>query len=381
MEITIVQVLWAGLYAGMMFLAVFALRRYAQRAATDTRHAGTPLGWALGYAALTFGYALLSQAGATHWTCLGFMFAVIGVAFLVLSILEVRGWSTWFVVSLSPRAGCVSSVSLLLAAAWCFGAEDLVGCLGVAVFLAAEYLARSDRRAAQEVLNLEQRTALLERMSHNLRTPVGAIGSLVDALASGAVTDEQERARYLALMRSETDRLSTGLERMLRSARGQLARELDCVTVSVAEFVKQAGERWQTRLPGLRTEATGVFEGTIDVDQVSEAIDALLDNAMRYGGDEVVLTMAAEDVDHGEGHPEEHYVVLAVSDNGPGVPEDERARLLERAQRGEGRTAGQGGFGLGLWAVKTICEAHGGTLSIEDGSRFVMRLPCKKPAA
>ena len=95
----------------------------------------------------------------------------------------------------------------------------------------------------------------------------------------------------------------------------------------------------------------------------------LVDNAARHGGDSCVVTARAT----ADG------VELSVSDDGPGIPETERERVLERFYRVDGARGANGGSGLGLAIVTEIVELHGGTIQITDhpprGCRVTVSLP------
>jgi signal transduction histidine kinase len=102
-----------------------------------------------------------------------------------------------------------------------------------------------------------------------------------------------------------------------------------------------------------------------------------LENAIRHTppGTHVQASVAQRD-----GH-----VVLAVQDDGPGVPDDVRERIFERFVRAGGDGAASGGTGLGLAIVRAVAESHGGSVRLEQpragGTRFVVRLPREQAAA
>ena len=70
--------------------------------------------------------------------------------------------------------------------------------------------------------------------------------------------------------------------------------------------------------------------------------------------------------------------VLTVADDGPGIPADERERVFQRFTRLDDARSADGGAGLGLAIARDIAERHGGTLTLDDGSRFVLRLPVER---
>ena len=96
-------------------------------------------------------------------------------------------------------------------------------------------------------------------------------------------------------------------------------------------------------------------------------IDNLVENAVRHGGDQVVVRLVHDD----------HTLVLTVDDDGPGVPEPERERIFDRFSRGAG--AKSPGSGLGLALVAQQAQLHDGRVEVGDseqgGARFSVRLP------
>jgi signal transduction histidine kinase len=104
-------------------------------------------------------------------------------------------------------------------------------------------------------------------------------------------------------------------------------------------------------------------------DQLARVVRNLVDNAVRYAQSRVEVSVRAED----------EAVVLAVDDDGPGIPSSDRARVFERFTRlGEDRSRDDGGAGLGLAIVKAIVDRSGGTVAIHDsplgGTRVEVRL-------
>lgn len=208
-----------------------------------------------------------------------------------------------------------------------------------------------DRQAARDTI--------LQRLSHELRTPAASVRSLVDALAHPNTSDA-ERSQFLDLVRSEAERLSVGIDRLLQAARGDASVKVDPVQLDLAEWAEGVRARWVARLPGLIVHADRPSPALADPERLDEAVDALLDNARIYGGPDVVLGVSADRI--------------SVEDNGEGVPPRDRARILDKFERIEGRVNDPGGHGLGLWAVGEVARAHGGKLTIEGSSRFVITL-------
>ena len=123
---------------------------------------------------------------------------------------------------------------------------------------------------------------------------------------------------------------------------------------------------------GITIDVSGVSGGQVlgDVDQLRRVVRNLLDNAVRHARATVTIELD-EDGD---------ATVLAIADDGPGIPPDDRERVFERFTRlDDARTRANGGTGLGLAITRDIVEAHGGTVSVDprhgQGTRMVTRLP------
>ena len=178
----------------------------------------------------------------------------------------------------------------------------------------------------------------------------------------------------MATARRELLRLSTLAEELLDLSRldaavamrseavelGELARAV------AAEFGLRAGER---EIALEFAPPDGACWALGDPDAVARVVRILIDNAIRYGGGEPICVTAAEGALH---------ATVEVADRGPGVPEEERARIFERFYRGRSRGS-EGGFGLGLAIGSELAERMGGTVELADrpggGTRFTLALP------
>ena len=140
--------------------------------------------------------------------------------------------------------------------------------------------------------------------------------------------------------------------------------DLDDIVLAEAEAQRDA--------PAITIDTSGVSAGQVrgDARQLPRLVRNLLENAIRFGRSRVVLTLSEA----------RGLTVLAVDDDGGGVPGEQRERVFERFTRlDSARDREHGGAGLGLAIARAIAEAHGGTLEIEDsalgGARFVLSIP------
>ena len=230
----------------------------------------------------------------------------------------------------------------------------------------------------------ESRRDFVANVTHELKTPIGAISLLAEAIEDAA--DDPDAVRHFAgRMSTETARLNELISQIIALSRLQSSDPLlaavpieldEEVDVVLDQFREQAGKRRITlrhqRWPG------AVIRG--DRDQIEAALRNLIQNAIAYSevGARVVITTRRVSDAAGD------WVEVGVSDNGIGISDADQQRVFERFFRVDyGRSRAHGGTGLGLSIVKHIAAAHGGTVSVwsrlGQGSTFTLRLPALHP--
>jgi two-component system sensor histidine kinase KdpD len=219
------------------------------------------------------------------------------------------------------------------------------------------------------------RRALMGAASHDLRTPLAAVKTAVSSLRqAGTRLSEEDRAELLELIEQQSDRLArlvTNLLDMTRIESGAL--EIRPTAMPLDELVDEAlgnlgGSVGHERV---RVEAPDDLPMLrIDHVLVSQVLANLLDNAERVSPEgsmiRVTATVAPGSADR---------IEIAVSDEGPGIPHNERDRVFEMfSQNGRG-----GGAGLGLAIAKAFVEAHGGLIWVDPntviGARIIFTVP------
>ena len=228
--------------------------------------------------------------------------------------------------------------------------------------LAADALRRSDT----------VKTAVIQAVSHDLRTPLATIEQALDGLESGdLVLTDDDRTALLETIRAEHGRLKRLVENLLDLSRIQAqAAEAHPQVWTIEELVSQALDE----LPGgERVVVTAPEElppVRVDAVQIQRALANVLENALRVSpSDEPVsvrLTATRQDV------------LIRVTDRGPGIPESERERIFEPFHRVTGRPD-EPGAGLGLAIARGFTEANGGRMWLESregqGASFVLAFP------
>jgi signal transduction histidine kinase len=278
----------------------------------------------------------------------------------------------WRLVLRHRRGSVEQAVSAALARNLALSALVL-GVLGAGMALLVAS-ARRERALAR------QQMEFVAAVSHELRTPLTAIRSAGDNLADGLVREPAQVQRYGALVRDEGLRLSEMVEQTLGFAGADVpARPARPVELGplIERGCALAGEPGAPSAPFTveRDVAPGLPTVLGDAAALERAVANLVANARRHAAAGGRARVSAR----GSGTPP-RAVVIEVSDDGPGIPEDEQRRLFEPFFRGRAaREAQVPGSGLGLAVVRRIVEAHRGRLTVRSaegrGSTFTITLP------
>ncbi|WP_404813131.1 sensor histidine kinase [Cellulomonas avistercoris] len=219
-------------------------------------------------------------------------------------------------------------------------------------------------------------------VSHELKTPVGALSLLAETVQDAADDPEAVR-RFSARMRSEAARLSALVHEIIELSRLQVAGALeDAEEVAVDDVVQEAVDRARTAADAKSVRVVaGGDPGVVvigDRNLLVTAVRNLLDNAVAYSPDGTRVNVGVRR--RGD------LVEIAVVDEGVGIDAADQERVFERFYRVDpARSRDTGGTGLGLSIVKHVAADHGGDVSVWSqpgrGSTFTLRLPVATPAA
>lgn len=227
------------------------------------------------------------------------------------------------------------------------------------------------------------RKQFVSNVSHELRTPLTSVRSYSEALADGAMQDPKLAVEFLGVIQKETDRMIRMISDLLRLSNMDSGKEtLNLEMISFSALVQhildrfdmmlEADEKTRGKYQLLREIAPGDYFMELDQDRMTQVLDNLLNNAIKYSpdGGEIIVRMMVTGSE----------LVLSVQDQGLGVPQKSIPHLFDRFYRvDKARSRAQGGTGLGLAIAKEVVQLHHGRIwvnSIENkGSTFFVALP------
>jgi signal transduction histidine kinase len=211
----------------------------------------------------------------------------------------------------------------------------------------------------------------LDDAGHELRTPITIVRGHLDVVDPADPVDVRET---VALVDDELDRMNRIVSDLLLLARAEQPRfvrpqpvDVEALTAEVFDKVRRLGDRAWVLETSARTDAV------LDPQRVTQALVALADNAVRYTADGDRISLGSQ-LSGGA-------LRFWISDTGPGVPEEERARVFERFARGSAGARRSDGAGLGLSIVRAIAQAHGGSAHLDSvtgrGTTVTLVLPAR----
>lgn len=233
----------------------------------------------------------------------------------------------------------------------------------------------------REIRRNEQHDSFINAVTHELKTPIASIRLYLQTLQHRDV-DEGQRREFYRLMLDDTDRLMGTVDQVLKAGEAGHKRQDRRVPVDFSGLVRECVEvaRSSHHLPAesLRYEQSvkyGAAAGVLgDSEELRAAVSNVLDNAVKYSGDKVQISVHLDT-------PDEKLVTLSVRDKGVGVPAEELKRIFKRFYRVSNRSLSHvKGTGLGLFIVRAIARKHGGKVFAESegegrGTTVVLELP------
>ena len=285
-------------------------------------------------------------------------FIALSVSLILILLVLYIGW-----ILLKWRTGFLLVLGLLLLA------MIICGILLNTIFL------------VREIRRNEQHDAFINAVTHELKTPVASIRLYLETLQSRPV-DENKRKDFYRIMLEDSDRLLATIEQVLQTGRlGATRRGLNLSRIDIGGLVEscvaRARKMHHASADALQYRPGPALTVLGDTDEVRAAVLNLIDNAVKYSGNAVRVTVETAQAD-------EKHVHVRVKDRGPGIPKDELKRVFRRFYRVPGPLASRvKGTGLGLYIVRSVAKRHAGRVWAESegpgrGSTFVLQLPIAK---
>ena len=214
----------------------------------------------------------------------------------------------------------------------------------------------------------------LRGISHNLQTPLTSIRAYAEQL------DTERPDGRLSIITEQSERLSRMVRQLLAASRleaGTLRPRLE--VLALAPRVRRAWEALgSTGVPFTLEDLAPGWLAVADPDQLDQVLWAVLDNALKYGLRTPISVAIRPD-------PLRERLLLTITDQGPGVREEDRWAVFERYGRGSGGDPAEG-TGIGLYVSRELCRAMEGSLDLEQtvegsGASFTVALPAERPAS
>ncbi len=334
---------------------------------------------------------------------------------LLFVVIVARLWGTGpALVAAASGAGAYSYYFLPPAGFRIEDAQDWIAFITftVTAVIAGQLASRAERRAAeaqsgrreierlyQELQNAFERAseaeasrrneqlkaALLDALTHNLRTPLTSIKAAVTALIRTGVWDPvsqlsvEGRRELLQVIDEESDRLNRFIEGLSTPDRAEREQPIHLRAIDIEGILRSGLHRAETVTRDHRVIVSldeALPAVSVDAASMTEVIYILLDNASKYAPAGTTITMHSA-------HEDERTVRIVVSDEGPGIPEALRERVFEkffRVPARESHDPNRGGIGLGLSIARRLVETQGGRIWIEPpgsgrGTTVILTMP------
>lgn len=232
----------------------------------------------------------------------------------------------------------------------------------------------------REIRKNEQHDAFLNAVTHELKTPIASIKLYLETLKSRDVPPEKQREFY-DVMLDDSNRLLTTVEQVLAASKsGDTRKRYEVEDLELAEIIEDSAAIVRNRY---HLDPTAIRVGDIrsdvkvagDADELQSAFVNLLDNAVKYSGDDVKVTVKVR------ASSIRNKIDIFIRDSGIGIPASELKRVFKRFYRVQQADRKKvKGSGLGLFIVNSIIKKHGGSIRADSkgegqGATFIIQLP------
>lgn len=246
--------------------------------------------------------------------------------------------------------------------------------MGLAKVYAIEKATQAEAARRSE----ELKSAVLDALAHEIRSPLNSIKIAVTTLVSQPSGRDAVTGEMLTIIEEEGDRLNSLIDDAIQMSRleaGDL--DLNKHAENLAGLVSETAKKMEAGAQGRHFELSipeNLPPLVCDARMLSKALKLLFDNALKYSPAGSPVTVSAK--------RSGNSIVLSVANRGPSIPENERERIFEKYYRGRAGRSGVRGTGLGLPSAKSIVEAHGGSIWVTSppsgGAEFHVALPVEE---
>lgn len=247
-----------------------------------------------------------------------------------------------------------------------------------------ELFANLKQKEIEDLKKLEEyRREFIADVSHELKTPIFAAQGFIHTLLDGAMEEPELNEKFLQKAARSLDRLDELVQDLmvlseLETGSVKMKKEaidLFLLAQDVTEQLENTASKKEIRLEISRNIEKPMV-ADVDPGRIHQVFQNLIENGIKYGNPGGWVRVQLFGLEDGQ-------VEIAISDNGPGIPEEDQKRIFDRFYRVEkSRSKEKGGSGLGLAIVKRILEAHKSRIQLESkvgkGSTFTFRLSRKK---
>lgn len=231
----------------------------------------------------------------------------------------------------------------------------------------------------KEKIELE-RKEFVANVSHELRTPLTTLKSYLEALEDGAIDDRETALRFIKVTQNETERMIRLVNDLLQlSKMDSRDYSLNLIVSDFQRFLLEIIDRFEIiasdrNLTFIRNIPGYPVLVEFDKDKITQVVDNIISNALKYAPNDSNITVKLEELDYG--------IKVAIKDEGVGIPRDKQPKIFNRFYRiDKARARNLGGTGLGLAIAKELVESHGGEIGVEStygyGTTIFFTLPYK----
>jgi len=251
------------------------------------------------------------------------------------------------------------------------------------IFLLWKFSSQEEKRwkaekKAQYLRELDElKSNFMSLMSHDLKTPIAKIQALTERLTREAKSLTPEQKEILDAIGRSNEELSTYILSILNFQKIEsqeliLNRKSHDINLLIEEVIQRLEPLAYDRKVKIEKKLEPLFSAEFDEQLIRQVLTNLIDNAIKYNAEDTVVTIQSDE--------ENDFISVSVSDNGGGIPPEQKERLFKKFSRSSKSTSERiKGTGLGLYLAKYFIELHGGEISVESelgkGTTFRFTLP------